>query len=121
MAPRIQVGGARGPVDAARHAKNGRKHDRLKARFDTLTEEHSDLLIENMELGHEKGAAARRKAIMLRIDEINAEAMPAQYICNIRQTAPNPAVDIHLHILPAPRQPRRPSLYIGTIPGNGRL
>ena len=31
------------------------------------------------------------------------------------------AVDIHLHILPAPRQPRRPSLYIGTIPGNGRL
>ena len=30
-------------------------------------------------------------------------------------------VDIHLHILPATRQPRRPSLYIGTIPGNGRL
>jgi hypothetical protein len=31
------------------------------------------------------------------------------------------SVDIHLHILPAPKQPRRPSLYIGTIPGNGRL
>jgi hypothetical protein len=30
-------------------------------------------------------------------------------------------VDIHLHILPAPRQPRLPRLYIGTIPGNGRI
>jgi hypothetical protein len=31
------------------------------------------------------------------------------------------AVDIRLHILPAPRQPRLPRLYIGTIPGNGRI
>ena len=34
---------------------------------------------------------------------------------------PDYFVDIHLHILPATRRPRRPSLYIDTIPGNGRL
>jgi hypothetical protein len=56
------------------------KYDRIKARFEAITAESSDLLIENMELGQGKGDAARRKAIMLRIDEINTEANASRAI-----------------------------------------
>ena len=55
-------------------ARSGSKTDRLRARLEVLTEEHADLLIENMSLGRKKGAAERKKVILSRIDEINEEA-----------------------------------------------
>ena len=56
----------------------GSKLGRLRARLEVLTEEHADLLIENMSLGRKKGAAERKNVILSRIDEINEEAAALQ-------------------------------------------
>ncbi len=51
---------------------------RLKARFDELQAEERALLTENMELGRQKGDAARRKANLSAIEAIATEARSLQ-------------------------------------------
>ena len=51
---------------------------RLKDRLDELKAEECDLLTENMELGRQKGDAARRKANLSAIEDIAAEARSLQ-------------------------------------------
>ena len=54
------------------------KNARLKDRLDELKAEECDLLTENMELGRQKGDAARRKANLSMIDDIATEARSIQ-------------------------------------------
>ena len=70
-----------------------------------------------MQVGYVDGYLQSGAAVSLMTDSLSSRTSTGLSLGDPR----NGAVDIHLHILPATRQPRRPSLYIGTIPGNGRL
>ncbi len=53
-------------------------HDLFRARFDAISAESSDLLIEHMELGTTKSDAARRKVIIATLEDMQAECRVLQ-------------------------------------------
>jgi hypothetical protein len=68
---------ADGALEMGQHGsllgKDGSAYDFLRARFDALTAEESRLLRDTIKLGTSKSDAARRRAIMARIEDIQVE------------------------------------------------